>query len=206
LVESNKLAKALQMRRQRLCKVAVNLTRESIVLRRKLLARSWKLGLYEDELKLPSGKIQLTPRLTLPDFVVVIALRQSDERIPLVHQYRHGSRQLIWELPAGHIESRERPLESAKREFQEEIGYDLLSPKLVCSAYISPPRSKQRAHIFLGQVGKKIRQKLDETEYLKVKFVSPSVAERLLEHRVSAIHLLAFNLARNKGLFEKLSF
>lgn len=180
------------------------MTGESKVLKRKLLACSWRLRLYEDELKLPSGKVQLTPRLTLPDFAVVIALRQSDGKIPLVRQYRHGAKHSIWELPAGHIEPRERSVASAEREFQEEIGYKLLSPKLICSAYISPPRSKQRAHIFQGYVGGKAKQKLDETEYLTVKFVSPSIAQRLLEHSVSATHLLAFHLARDKGLFRTL--
>lgn len=176
---------------------------ESKVLSRKLLARSWKIKLYEDTLKLPSGKIQLTPRFALPDFVVVIACRESDDKIPLVHQYRHGSRQSIWELPAGHIETKESLVKSARREFLEEVGYELLSPKLICSAYVSPPRTKQRGHIFMGYVGKKEKQNLDESECLTVKFVSPSNAQKLLERRVSTTHLLAFHLALHKGLFHK---
>lgn len=171
------------------------------VLNKKLLASSWKLKLFEDELRLPSGKIQFTPRFSLPDFVVVIAFRKSDRKIPLVNQYRHGSRAKMWELPAGHIERREKLADCAKREFMEEVGFELLQPKLICSAYTSAPRSGQRARIFMGYVGKKVKQQLDETEYLTVRFVSSQIAEKLLARKVSASHLLAFLLARERGLF-----
>ena len=174
---------------------------ETKVLNKKLLASSWKLKLFEDELLLPSGKIQFTPRFSLPDFVIVVAFRKSDGSIPLVNQYRHGSRAKMWELPAGHIEPKEKLADCAKREFREEVGFELLRPKLICSAYTSAPRSRQRARIFMGYVGKKVKQKLDETEYLTVKFASSNVAERLLARKVSASHLLAFLLAREKGLF-----
>lgn len=174
---------------------------EAKILRSRLLASSWKLRLFEDTLRLPSGQVQHTPRFSLPDFVVVIAVRKSDGKIPLVNQYRHGSGAKMWELPAGHIEPNEKLVECAKREFREEIGYELLEPKLICSAYTSAPRSSQRARIFSGRVGRKVKQQLDETEYLTVKFVSPSVAEKLLNSKVSATHLLTFLLARKNGLF-----
>jgi ADP-ribose pyrophosphatase len=171
------------------------------VLNSKLLASSWKLKLFEDTLRLPSGYIQHTPRFSLPDFVVVIAIRKSDGKIPLVNQYRHGSRAKMWELPAGHIEPKEKLGDCARREFREEIGYELLEPKLICSAYTSAPRSNQRARIFMGLVGKKVKQQLDETEDLSVKFVLPDVARKLLARKVSATHLLALLLASEKRLF-----
>lgn len=174
---------------------------EAKVLKSRLLASSWKLELYEDTLKLPSGKVQHTPKFSLPNFSVVIAFRKSDGKIPLVNQYRHGSGSKMWELPAGHIEENEKPIDCAKREFREEIGFELLEPKLICSPYISAPRSGQKARIFKGYVGKKAKQELDETEYLAVKFFSPDTAERLLYKKPSATHLLAFLLAREKGLF-----
>jgi ADP-ribose diphosphatase len=171
------------------------------VLSKRLLASSWKLKLFEDTLELPSGQIQLTPRFSMPDFVIVIARRKSDGKIPLVNQYRHGSKVKMWELPAGHIEPMEKLADCARREFCEEIGFELVKPRLICSAYTSAPRSRQRAHIFMGYVGEKTKQQLDETEYLTVKFVSPDVAKKLLAKKVSASHLLAFLLAREKGLF-----
>jgi ADP-ribose pyrophosphatase len=174
---------------------------EPKILDSRLLASVWKLKLFDDILELPSGHIQHTPRLSLPDFVVVIALRKSDGKIALVNQYRHGSGVKMWELPAGHIEPKEKLAECAKREFREEIGFELLEPRLICSAYTSAPRSRQRAHVFMGYVGKKVKQELDETEFLTVKFVSPNIAEKLLARKVSATHLLAFLLAREKGLF-----
>ena len=167
----------------------------------KLLASSWKLKLFEDTLELRPGKIQPTLRLSLPDFVVVIAVRKSDGKIPLVNQYRHGSGIKMWELPAGHVEPRERLIDCAKREFREETGFELLEPKCVSSIYTMPPRSKQRAHIFIGHVGRRMNQHLDETEYLVAKLVTVRTAQRLLMKTTSSTHLLAFFLAREEGLF-----
>jgi ADP-ribose pyrophosphatase len=171
------------------------------VLNSKLLATAWNLKLYEDTLRFPSGKTQLTARLSVPDFVVVVAARKSDGKIPLVNQYRHGSRAKMWELPAGHVETGEKLADCAKREFREETGFELQRPRLISSVYTMAPRSKQRAHVFIGYVGKKTKQDLDETEYLVTKLVSVQVAEKLLMKKTSSTHLLAFLLARESGLF-----
>ena len=81
--------------------------------------------MFEDTLELRPGKIQRTVRLSLPDFVVVLGIRKSDGKIPMVKQYRHGSGVSMWELPAGHVEPGERLIDSAKREFREETGFEL---------------------------------------------------------------------------------
>ncbi len=132
---------------------------------------------------------------------MAVAVRSSDGKIPLVNQYRHGSGKMTWEFPAGHIEPNEKLAACAKREFREEVGFELLKPKLVCSAYTSAPRTNQRAHIFTGYVGRELEQELDDTEELSVKFVAPNTARRLLTTNSSSTHLLAFLLAREKCLF-----
>ena len=157
--------------------------------------------MFEDTLELRPGKIQRTVRLSMPDFVVVLGLRKSDGKIPLVKQYRHGSGITMWELPAGHVEPGERLVDCAKREFREETGFELLEPRCVSSVHTMAPRSKQQAHIFIGYVGRRKKQQLDEMEYLVTKLVSVKTAQRLLMKTASSSHLLAFFLAREEGLF-----
>ncbi len=43
--------------------------------------------------------------------------------IILTRQYRHPVGQVIYDLPAGHLEPGEEPLDGARREFEEETGY-----------------------------------------------------------------------------------
>jgi ADP-ribose pyrophosphatase len=43
--------------------------------------------------------------------------------IILTRQYRHPVGKVIYDLPAGHLEPGEDPIDGARREFEEETGY-----------------------------------------------------------------------------------
>ncbi|MFZ2095536.1 MAG: NUDIX hydrolase [Anaerolineales bacterium] len=43
--------------------------------------------------------------------------------IILTHQYRHPVGKVIYDLPAGHLQPGEEPIQGACREFEEETGY-----------------------------------------------------------------------------------
>ena len=60
--------------------------------------------------------------LDMPDFVNMVAETKHGEMI-LVRQWRHGSRSIELELPAGLVDADEAALEAAKRELLEETGY-----------------------------------------------------------------------------------
>jgi ADP-ribose pyrophosphatase YjhB (NUDIX family) len=61
-----------------------------------------------------------------------------------------------WELPAGGIEPGEGPVEAAVREVQEETGWELRQPRLVCSAWRCPERSDHRAYVVEGWAGHRV--------------------------------------------------
>ncbi len=61
--------------------------------------------------------------LTSPvDAVATVSLTDKG-RVILTRQYRHPVGKVIYDLPAGHLEPGEGPLEGARREFEEETGY-----------------------------------------------------------------------------------
>lgn len=60
--------------------------------------------------------------LRMSDYVTVLAVT-PDHRVVLVRQYRPAVERQTLELPSGHVEPGESPLECGLRELREETGY-----------------------------------------------------------------------------------
>jgi ADP-ribose pyrophosphatase len=139
-------------------------------------------------------------RIEMPDYAMIVAVRKSDKKIPLVRHYRRGTGDYFWELPSGLLEEGELPLACAKREFREEVGHDLLEPKLIQKIFTMPARSKQVAYLFGGIAGENVSlespgfESREELSEMSTKFVSQTQARRLLFSRVETSHLLGFLL------------
>jgi len=61
--------------------------------------------------------------LTSPVDAVATVSLTNEGCIILTHQYRHPVGKVIYDLPAGHLEPGEDPIQGACREFEEETGY-----------------------------------------------------------------------------------
>ncbi len=57
-----------------------------------------------------------------PDWANVIALTK-DKEVVLIEQFRHGSEEIILEIPGGMLDENEDKETAAKRELLEETGY-----------------------------------------------------------------------------------
>ena len=57
-----------------------------------------------------------------PDWVNILALTK-DNQVVLIEQFRHGSEEIILEIPGGMIDGGEPAETAAKRELVEETGY-----------------------------------------------------------------------------------
>lgn len=75
------------------------------------------------EIEAPDGTTFTRDVAVHPGAVAVLAINEHDE-VGLIHQYRATVDRVCWEVPAGTLDHEgETPLDAAKRELVEEIGY-----------------------------------------------------------------------------------
>ena len=98
---------------------------------------------------------------------MVPMLNQTE--VVLIKQYRHAIREFIWEIPAGTLDPRETPINCAKRELVEEIGYSANDWHQLGTITPLPGCSDERIHIFIASDLRPAEQHLDEDEMISVK-------------------------------------
>jgi ADP-ribose pyrophosphatase len=127
--------------------------------------------------------------------VGILAL-QGDS-VLLVTQYRRAADRTLLEIPAGKIEDGETPMQAAKREMDEEIGYSgTLRPFL--KWYLAPGYDTELMHLFVAKNLRKIakRRAMDADEDIVVKKVRLATAARMcLSGRITDAKTIAAILA-----------
>ncbi len=87
-----------------------------------VLDRSPWMQVFEDDIRLPDGRIiEGYIHMKTPGYVMVVPLR-SDAQIGLVRSYKRGVDGVDIQPPAGILEQGEDPLDASKRELKEELG------------------------------------------------------------------------------------
>lgn len=125
------------------------------------------LDVRRDRVRLPDGRESVREYIVHPGAVVMIPLL-PDGKLGLIRQYRYSMGQEQVELPAGKLGGGEDPLESARRELEEEIGYR--AGKLTCLSEIHPciGYSNERMWLFLAEELEKSRPDNDHDEFIEL--------------------------------------
>jgi ADP-ribose pyrophosphatase len=84
-----------------------------------------------------------------PGSVAIVAIDKQD-RVVLVQQYREPARKQLLELPAGVREEGEEPLETARRELQEECGLRGGEWREVAGAWTTPGFVREHMTLFIA--------------------------------------------------------
>jgi ADP-ribose pyrophosphatase len=90
------------------------------------------------------------------------------ETVILLRQYRHAVGGYIWEIPAGTLEPGEDPLDGAKREIVEEIGFSAERWEKLGEIVPVPGYADERIHLFLAASLRPAEQNLDADEVIDV--------------------------------------
>jgi ADP-ribose pyrophosphatase len=133
---------------------------------RRLRSRPLSAGyiqLDEDVVQLPDGRELVYEVVRARGYACACPIT-ADGLVALVRQYRYPLNQILCELPAGAIEPGESPLEAAKRETAEEVGFASDDWIELGSFWTMPGRSDERGHLFLARAATSIgRPEADES-------------------------------------------
>ncbi|WML47635.1 NUDIX hydrolase [Neobacillus sp. PS3-34] len=127
------------------------------------------ISLQLQDVELPNGKTSKREIIKHPGAVAVVAVT-DENKIVMVEQYRKALERTIVEIPAGKLEKGEEPSVCARRELEEETGYECESIELLVSFYTSPGFADEIVHLY---VAKGLKQKEnaaapDEDEFVNL--------------------------------------
>jgi ADP-ribose pyrophosphatase len=102
-----------------------------------------------------------------PGAVAIVAV-DAEGKVALVRQRREAVREYLLELPAGTLEEGESPLESARRELEEETGLTGGSWRELGRFYTTPGFCRERMHVFAAEDVEAGEAKPEEDEELEL--------------------------------------
>jgi ADP-ribose pyrophosphatase len=137
---------------------------------RSTLLETRRFTVTEEVVPRPDGSTASCVFVEHPGAVAVLAM-VDDQRVCLIHSRRLTVEQTLVEVPAGTREPNEPPLESARRELQEETGYRAEHWEKLGEFYTSPGILTERMHLYLATgltAGPPQREPNEEIENLVV--------------------------------------
>lgn len=129
------------------------------------------LKILKEKVRLPDEKTMDYYILQLKEVVSVLAINDQDE-VLMCKQYRHPTKQILEDFPAGFVEEGEDLETAAKRELEEETGYTARKLEKLGSYYYMPGISNVKINYFLATgLKKEKKQNLDPSEFIDVKLI-----------------------------------
>lgn len=138
------------------------------------------IDLYQDKVRTPKGSVITYTRYHASDVAIVVPFL-GRQRLLMIRQFRYPLGKVLLEFPAGHVDSGEDPLETARRELEEETGYGAKKVEYVYTYNPSVSRTKQSVHVYratgLARTG---ATKHDGSEQISVETVTTAKLRRLI--------------------------
>lgn len=153
------------------------------IIKRRLIHKSEHFTLVRDRVKWPNGRVVGKDLLVHPGVAVIVPVVDKNHLI-LIRQFRYGPRGFLWEVPAGTLDEGETPLECAKREIEEEIGYRARRWRKLGVCYVAPSASTELVHAFAAFDLVKTRSSREEDEIIYPRIISFDRAKRMLERNM----------------------
>lgn len=120
-----------------------------------------------EDVTLPNGSRAEMAVVRHPGSTAVVPLLDNDT-VVMELQYRHAVGDYLLEIPAGTMEPGEKPVDCARRELEEETGYQAKKMIELGAVHILPSYSDEITHVYIARDLHLTRQRLDQDEVLEV--------------------------------------
>ena len=125
------------------------------------------LQVLKDEVELPNGKIGSREYIPHPGAAMVIPVTDKGQLV-MLHQFRYAVQSVFIEFPAGKVDAGENALQAARRELQEETGWNAKDFKHLTTIHPVIGYSNEKIEIYLATGLTASKQDLDDEEFLDV--------------------------------------
>ena len=125
------------------------------------------LDVRKDKVIFSNGSSSTREWINHPGAVCCIPVFENGE-ICLIKQYRYAVKKYVIELPAGKLEIGETPIDCAKRELEEETGFEAKKIRFLTMFYPAVGFVNEEMHLFFAEDLKKTNTNLDEDEFIEL--------------------------------------
>ena len=162
--------------------------------------------LYKDVVSLPDGSESIREYIKHVGAVCVVPVTEVGE-VVCVRQYRYSISQVLLEIPAGKLDSKdEDPVEATLRELREETGASCRELISLGEYYGSPAIMGERIFMYLATGLEFGDMDLDDDEFLEVVKIPAKELEEMIykgevtDGKTQAAVLKALHLLRDRGM------
>src|SRR6516162_1626087 len=150
------------------------------ILNSKMIYEGKVFGVRRDEVEEPNGLRATREVITHPGSAVVLPVLQ-DGRIVMIRQYRHATRQYLWELVAGRIDGGEAVKKAAARELLEETGYRAKRYSVFLDVFPTPGFLEERMYIVLADGLTEGEAQPEEDEQIEVRIFGAKELKQMMQ-------------------------
>jgi ADP-ribose pyrophosphatase len=148
-----------------------------------LMYRGRVFDVYEGEVCFPNGRKSRQSWIDHKPCVAVVPVTDAG-RLVLIRQYRHATRQVITEIPAGALDKGEVSAAAcAQRELAEEIGFQAKQLVKLFEGYLIPGYGNEYMYFFLARGLFPLHLPPDEDEFIETLTVSFNEAEAMIRSK-----------------------
>lgn len=136
------------------------------------------LSVRKDDVKLINDSLTIREVVEHGGGSCVLCVK--DNKILLVKQFRYPYMDEMWEIPAGKKDEGEEPIDTAKRELEEETGLIAKDLSFLFEVYPSPGYTNEKIYIFRASQFIEGKKHLNENEFLHEKWFSLSELKEMI--------------------------
>lgn len=116
----------------------------------------------------PAGNQMTRDTIDHPGAVAILPFLSS-KRVLMIRQFRTAVGSWIWEIPAGTLEKGEKPLQCARRELIEEVGFAARKWKKLGTFWTAPGFCNEVMHVYRAWDLTPARGQADADEHIRVR-------------------------------------